>query len=257
MTVFSGYARYYDLLYHDKDYRTEAEFVDRLIRLHAPQALRILELGCGTGIHGILLAEKGYDVVGLDLSDDMLVTAQQRVAELAEPIAKHVRFFHGDARYFHVEGRFDVALALFHVMSYQLSNDDLRAVFAQVKSHLAPGGVFIFDCWYGPAVLSDPPAVRVKRFADASTSVTRIAVPTLHPNLNSVDVNYQLFIRHEASAAVEELSETHHVRYLFRPELELLADAAGLRIESSGAWLSDREPDCSTWYVYFVVKHQE
>jgi SAM-dependent methyltransferase len=188
MTVFGGYARYYDLLYRDKDYRGETDFVERLIRRHAPDACRILELGCGTGIHGIMLAEKGYEIVGLDRSEDMLSAAAQRVAGLSQAIAKRVRFIRGDVRDFQVEGRFDAVVSLFHVLSYQLTNDDLRAVFSRVKTHLAPGGAFIFDCWYGPAVLTDRPTIRVKRFADDSTSVTRIAVPTLHPNLNRVDI---------------------------------------------------------------------
>jgi SAM-dependent methyltransferase len=257
MTAFGGYARYYDLLYRDKDYHGETEFIDRLIRRYAPGARRILELGCGTGGHGILLAEKGYNVVGLDRSEEMLAAAGQRVAQLPAATTSRVNFFQGDARSFKVEGRFDVALALFHVMSYQLQNDDLRAVLARVKAHLAPGGVFIFDCWYGPAVLTDRPVVRVKRFADDATGVTRIAEPTLHPNLNRVDVKFELFIQDIASGTVEKLSELHQMRYLFRPEVELLAKDAGLHVASCGAWMSDQEPDFSTWYACFVLKHQE
>ncbi len=254
MTAFGGYARYYDLLYRDKDYRGETEFVDGLIRKYSPNAQRVLELGCGTGIHGVMLAERGYDVIGLDLSENMLAAAARRVIGLPQAVARRVRFFRGDIRDFHVEGRFDVVLALFHVMSYQLSNDDLRAVFDNIKTHLAPDGVFIFDCWYGPAVLTERPTVRVKHLADDNASVTRIAVPTLHPNLNRVDVQFQLFIMDKRRDAVEELSELHQVRYLFRPELELLADASGLRIESCGEWMTGREPDHSTWYAYFVLK---
>jgi SAM-dependent methyltransferase len=257
VTAFGGYARYYDLLYRDKDYRGETEFVERVIRAHVPAPRRVLELGCGTGVHGILLAERGYDVVGLDISEEMLGVAARRVAGLPPRVAEHVRFLRGDVRDVRVEGRFDAVLALFHVLSYQLTNDDLRAVFAGVKACLAPEGVFIFDCWYGPAVLTDRPAVRVKRFADENTVVTRVAVPALHPNLNRVDVRYQLFVKDLHAQKVEEISETHRMRYLFHPELELLAEVAGLRIESCGAWMSDREPDCSTWYVYFVVRHRD
>lgn len=254
MKAFGGYARYYDLLYRDKDYRGETDFVDRLIRTHVPQARRVLELGCGTGVHGTMLAEKGYEVVGLDASDEMLAAATRRLAGLPATIANRPRFFKGDARNFRLDERFDVVLALFHVMSYQLTNDDLRSVFAKVKEHLAPGGGFIFDCWYGPAVLTDRPTVRVRQLADATTHVTRIAIPSLHPNSNRVDVQYQLFIRDQKSAAIEELSELHQVRYLFHPELELLAGSAGLRVESAGAWMSGEPADFSTWYAYFIVK---
>src|SRR3990172_1554551 len=105
MKAFGGYARYYDLLYHDKDYRAETEFVEQLIRKHAPGARHIFELGCGTGIHGIMLAEKGYEVTGLDLSERMLAMAAQRVASLPRTIAERVHFFRGDARDFKVEGK--------------------------------------------------------------------------------------------------------------------------------------------------------
>jgi SAM-dependent methyltransferase len=256
MTSFGGYARYYDLLYRDKDYRGETEFVERVIRAHVPDARRILELGCGTGVHAIMLAERGYHVVGIDLSEEMLSVATQRAGRLPPEIANRVRFVQGDARGANVNGRFDAVLALFHVLSYQLTNDDLRAVFTGVKARLAPEGVFIFDCWYGPAVLTDRPAVRVKQLADDTTSVTRIAIPSLHPNLNGVDVRYRLFVKDLHSKEVEEISETHRLRYLFRPELELLAENAGLRIDSCGAWMSGQELDFSTWYAYFVVKHR-
>jgi SAM-dependent methyltransferase len=255
MTAFGSYARYYDLLYRDKDYRGETDFVEELIRKHTADAQRVLELGCGTGIHGIMLAEQGYEVQGLDISETMLEMAAQRVASLPAEVAQRIRFFRGDARDFTVDGNFDAIVSLFHVLSYQVTDDDLRAVFSGVKSCLAPGGVFIFDCWYGPAVLSDPPEVRVKTLEDDRTSVTRIATPTLHGDENRVDVHYQLSITDKQTQAVEELTELHRMRYLFRPEVELLAAEAGLQVVSSGAWLSDRAADTTTWYVYFTLTH--
>ena len=90
MKAFGGYARYYDLLYRDKDYLGETEFVERLIQRHSPGARRILELGCGTGIHAVMLAEKGYEVTGLDLSEGMLEVAAQRVVKLPKTISDRI-----------------------------------------------------------------------------------------------------------------------------------------------------------------------
>ena len=150
-------------------------------------------------------------------------------------------------------GRFDAVISLFHVMSYQIGNSDLLAVFDTVKQHLNPKGVFIFDCWYGPAVLSDPPVVRVKRLENERVEVTRIAEPEMCPNENRVAVHYQVFIKEKSTGKVEILEETHRMRYLFMPEILGLCEEFGFSVLDSGEWVTDREPGLDTWGVYFVV----
>jgi len=145
-------------------------------------------------------------------------------------------------------------VALFHVMSYQTGNEDLEATLRTAREHLKPGGVFIFDCWYGPAVLTERPEVRVKRLEDTAIVVTRIAEPVLRPNENVVEVNYQVFIKDKARAAVEEVRETHLMRYLFRPEIEWLSKAAGFTLISCQEWMAGREPGGHTWNVCQVIR---
>ena len=77
----------------------------------------------------------------------------------------------------------------------------------------------MFDFWYGPAVLSDPPVVRVKRLEDAATRVLRIAEPTMHFNENVAEVAYHVLVTDQASGQMEEIRERHSMRYLFEPEL--------------------------------------
>jgi len=252
--VFAHYSRYYDLLYRDKDYPAEAGFVAGLLARHAPTAKSLLELGCGSGRHAELLAGRGLSVHGVDLSADMLAQARARLERAPADTAARLDFSQGDARTVRMGRRFDCVFALFHVMSYQATNADLLAAFATAREHLAPGGVFIFDCWYGPAVLSDRPAVRVKRMEDDRIGVTRIAEPAMHPNECLVDVGYTVFVRDKASQAVETIHETHRMRYLFRPEIELLAQSAGMQVEHACEWLTGREPGEGTWGVCFVVR---
>lgn len=253
MTIFNNYARYYDLLYRDKDYTAEAKFIDRLIQSKAPNTSTILELGCGTGNHALLLATAGYRVHGVDLSTEMLKYAQAR-CDLVEPeLAAKLQFSQGDLRQVRLDIKFDVILSLFHVISYQTTNADLLAALETVKTHLKPGGTFIFDVWYGPAVLSDPPTIRIKRLEDKSIQVTRIAEPIMYPNENLVDVNYQVFIKDKNSGAIDELTETHRMRYLFRTELELLLNRLQMYIIEDGEWLTHHQPGLNTWGVYFVV----
>jgi len=255
MNVFGTYARYYDLLYASKDYVGEAEFVHQLLQTYAPEAKSILELGCGTGAHAIQLAQYGYSLHGIDLSAEMLQRAHQNLNQVPPTIAAQLQFSQGDIRDVQLDEQFDAIISLFHVMSYQTTNADLMASFATVKAHLKPNGVFIFDCWYGPAVLSDRPTVRVKRLEDETLQVTRIAEPTFHPNDNVVDVNYHIFTRDKTSGTVQEIQETHRMRYLFQPELDLVMAAVGLERVASRGWMIENMPGFDTWGVYFAVRH--
>ena len=252
MSVFGNYARYYDLLYRDKDYVGESQFIDRLIQTHTPAARDLLELGCGTGYHAILLAQSGYQIHGVDLSREMLQQAELRRSQLPIELAAKLQFQQGDLRTLRLERVFDVVISLFHVISYQTTNEDLQAAFATVKAHLKPGGIFIFDLWYGPAVLTDRPTVRIKRLEDEAICVTRIAEPVIHLNENLVDVNYQVLIRDKTDHTVAELSESHRLRYLFKPELDLLLERSGFQIVDCREWMSDREIGSDTWGVYAI-----
>src|SRR4051812_7343072 len=136
MSVFGAYSQYYDLLYKDKDYRGEADYVCSLIERHHPGARAVLDLGCGTGRHALLLAENGYRMTGVDRSPEMLATANAQLASADSASAARLassgaapEFREGDVRSVRVGQRFDVVVSLFHVMSYQTSNADLQAAF--------------------------------------------------------------------------------------------------------------------------------
>ena len=252
MTVFGHYAQYYDLLYRDKDYAGETEFVHRLLQRHAPGAKTIVELGCGTGVHAEHMSRMGYEVHGVDRSTEMLDRARSRLANLSEKQAARLMFFQDDIRTVRLATKADAVIALFHVMSYQARNDDLNAAFATARHHLAPGGILVFDCWYGPAVLSERPVIRVKRLEDNEINVTRIAEPVMRPNENLVDVNYHVIIRQKTSGNVEELREMHRMRYLFTPEIAMLLSSNHMELVWSEEWITGRVPGIDTWGVCFV-----
>ncbi|MBD1849818.1 class I SAM-dependent methyltransferase [Cyanobacteria bacterium FACHB-502] len=255
MNVFGNYARYYNLFYRDKDYAGEAQFIHQLLQTHAPNATSILDLGCGTGTHAILLAQQGYQVHGVDLSADMLQQANEQCTQLSTDLQARLHFSQADIRQVRLNQTFDIVLSLFHVVSYQTTNEDLQATFATVREHLKPGGIFIFDVWYGPAVLTDLPTVRVKRLEDDEITITRIAEPTMYPNENWVDVNYQVYIQNKHSQAIEEFKETHRMRYLFYPELELLFKNCKMQIINCREWLHDQEAGFNTWNTHFLVRN--
>ncbi|MGH8222647.1 MAG: class I SAM-dependent DNA methyltransferase [Woeseiaceae bacterium] len=245
--VFDAYARYYDLLYADKDYAAEAQYVDSHIREHLPNAGRILELGSGTGAHAEHFARMGYSVHGIDQSEKMLVRASERKASLPPDIAERMTFGGGDVRSVRTGEHYDAVVSLFHVISYLPRNSDLDAAFATAAAHLRSGGLFFFDFWYGPAVLAQKPESRVKRLEDKDIRVTRTARPHLRVNENVVDVDYSVAIEVKVTGQVDDIRETHRMRYLFLPEIARLAVPATWSEPKAFAWMKRDALDESVW----------
>lgn len=244
MSNFAEYSAYYDLLYREKDYAGEAAYIAALIRAAHPSARTVMDLGCGTGRHAGLLQNLGYDICGMDMSATMLEEARR-----TQPA---ITFHQGDARTFRLDQTFDVVVSLFHVASYQTSNQDFAAYLETARSLLAPGGVFIFDFWYGPAVLTDPPAVRVKRLEDDQLKVLRIAEPHHDTLRNTVDVRYQVQI--ETAAGSRQFSESHLMRYFFVPEIELFLKNSGLKLDKLMAWQEERLPTSADWGACAIAR---
>ena len=171
---------------------------------------------------------------GVDRSSSMLNTANERCANLPPALRERLTFTQGDLRHIRLEQQFDVVTALFHVISYQTKNEALQAAFETARAHLRPAGTFIFDCWYGPAVLCQRPEVRVARFEDEAVEVTRIAEPRLLLNENRVDAHYQLLARAKTGHSLDVQEKVHELRYLFKPEIEKLLGDAGMRLSTWG-----------------------
>ena len=257
MSVFGSYSRYYNLLYKDKDYVGEAAYLAALLKRHSTAPVQtLLELGCGTGKHAALLGGTGIRVTGVDRSPEMIDQARGLAESLSGiPESARPSFHQGDIASVRFSEKFDAVCSLFHVMSYQTSNEDLMAAFRTAREHLNPGGLFLFDVWYGPAVLTDRPAVRIKRMSDDHGEIVRLAEPGLNPAENVVEVNYEIIVRGGESAGSESLKETHRMRYLFGPELALFALQSGFSdIVHSEEWMTGRRPGFDTWGVVYGAK---
>jgi hypothetical protein len=149
---------------------------------------------------------------------------------------------------------YDVVLSLFHVMSYATANADQRAAFDSARAHLRAGGLFVFDFWYGPAVLSDRPRHVSKEVADDRISVTRSTTPVMLVNENCVDVCFDVRVTARQGAEKHAFSERHRMRYLFLPEIDQALQVAGFGLVSSQAWLTRQALDDRTWYGCVVAQ---
>ena len=202
MKVFDLYSKYYDMLYYDKDYSKEVDYIVSLIQKNLPGTKTILDLGCGSGKHTILLAKKGYKIHGIDQSDTMLKEAKERLMN-TPGMSANVSFSKGDIRTLEFDEEYDVITALFHVISYLNTNNDLKATFKTVHSLLKNDGIFIFDLWYGPCVLTERPKVTTKEAENEEVKIVRVCNPVMHSEKNQVDVNYQISVTCKKTGAKE------------------------------------------------------
>lgn len=255
MNIFNAYSDYYDLLYSDKDYESEVVYIHQLLKKYNKNAKSILNLGCGTGNHDFFLIEHGYQVTGVDYSGINIAKANAKLSKLTLKESQ-LSFIKGDIRNIRLNRTFDVVLALFHVMSYQITNEDVKAVFSTAKTHLNKNGILIFDCWYGPAVLTDRPSVRLKQIENEQVSIRRFAEPEIFPNENTVNVNYSVIIKDKSNNKISEIYESHMMRYFFNPEIQEIIKQERFRLISCTEWMTNKIPGFDTWNVCFIQTNE-
>lgn len=250
MDKFNLYAKYYDLLYEDKDYKAEVDYVNRLIIDHTTITVgSLLDLGCGTGIHASLFEKFGYKVHGVDLSSKMIDQARNTFADVV-----NLEFFESDITTFEKKEKYDIVTSLFHVISYQNSNENIVKSFTTAYNHLKDDGLFIFDFWYGPGVLTDRPESRLKVLENDVIHVSRKATPQIHINKNIVDVKYDINIVNKTDDSKQQISELHSMRYFFIQELSFYLKHVGFEMLDFFEWMTLKKPDTNSWNVVVVAK---
>lgn len=247
---FKDYANYYNLLYQDKDYKAECDYVHRLLQQYCPGYQNILDLGCGTGKHVFEFEKLGYTANGVDLSPYMIRMAKEEKAKLLS----EANFEVGDIRNYRSKVKYDAVVSLFHVMSYQVSDEDVMKAFEMVRLALKKEGLFVFDYWHGPAVLIDRPVSRIKTFENSLMKVNRVSHPEMDFERHLVNVAFEVSIENKRDGEKTTLQEIHPMRFLFVPEIESLAKRAGFEVLKNYNWMSEDELDISSWYGLSVLK---
>jgi SAM-dependent methyltransferase len=158
-----------------------------------------------------------------------MLDAARRRAEHAG--SSNVSFVRGDIRSVRLGLQFDAVICMFAVLGYQTRDEDVARAIEAVRSHLAPGGPFTFDVWYGPAVEMAGPSARVKVVATADGELERQASAVLERNAHLCTVSYRLISRRPGMPE-RVTGEVHRMRYFFSDELQRFLGAAGLSLEN-------------------------
>ncbi len=253
----AAYSQAYDTLYREKDYAAECDLLERIFREHGgDRVASVLDLGCGTGNHSLPLAGRGYDVVGVDRSPGMLEQARAKAEDLPDG-TQAPSFVESDLRDLELDGAFDAVLLMFAVLGYQLGNADVLAALRTARRHARPGGLLVFDVWYGPAVLTLRPGERVKVSDADDGKLIRATSGRLDVDRHRCEVSYTLW-QISDQRLVDETSERHGMRYFFPQELRLFLDLSGFELLRLTAFPSVTEPcDETTWNALAVARARE
>lgn len=246
------FARYYDLIYSDKNYIAEVELFEALVGRYSPAGVAsVLEAGCGTGGHALLLAERGYDICAVDRSGGMLEIARAKPQGAGSPI----EWVEQDLQTLELSRTFDACASFFGVLSFQLSNEDMMQALRSIRRHLEPSGLLLADVWYGPTVLSERPEKRLKIVEASGHRLLKYSTPELDPFHHTNVVHQHVLVLDEGKTVVAEIEEAQTVRFWFPQELKGFLEHAGFEVLSFFAYPdADRLPSSGDWDLGFVAR---
>lgn len=144
MNSYTSLAPVYDRLNADIDYAGWADFIEKQFAAHGSKAVSsVLDLACGTGSMTVELARRGYDMTGIDLSEDMLAVARAKCD--GEHFRHSVLLVRQNMAEFELYGTVDAIICCLDSLNYLTDTASLARTFAHVHNYLEPDGLFVFD----------------------------------------------------------------------------------------------------------------
>ncbi len=254
MSSYIGkYAEYYDLIYADKPYKSEAAFLNDCIEKYGkPEASKnLLELACGSGRHALEFENLGYKVLATDYSEDLLRVAKRRAKEAGS----EVDFSMADMRELDLpEKNFNTALCLFDSIGYVQTDQAVKKVLENVRDHLVNKGLFLFEFWHAEAMLNHYEPFRVRKWPLPNGKLLRISETELIPEDGLARVAYEIYeLRNDLSYSM--IKEIQINRYFSIDEMAAFLEGAAFE---ALAWLNgytwDEQIDDTSWHVLCIAR---
>ena len=247
MDAYTSFAQVYDLFMDNVPYEEWAAYVRGILTQYGIGSGLVLDLGCGTGSLTECLARAGYDMIGVDSSEDMLEIAMDKRGRSGLDILYLLQ----DMREFELYGTVRAVVSICDSMNYILDYADLVQVFRLVNNYLDPGGIFIFDLnteYKYEALMGS------RTFAEDREDGSFIWYNEYSPEDHINEYDLTLFVRE--GKLFRRFQETHYQRAYSPAEVRRAAAEAGMEFEACwDAFSRDPvKPDSERMYMVFREK---
>ena len=257
MQPYTGFASVYDLFMDNVPYDEWTDYLEYLLKQNNIDKGLVLELGCGTGSITRGLASKGYDMIGIDYSEEMLSVAREKSVESDQGIL----YLCQDMREFELYGTVAAVISVCDSMNYILSEEDLLRVFRLVNKYLDPNGLFIFDLdtqYAYEEILGD------STIAENRDEGSFIWENTYYEEEMMNEVNLTLFLPDMESENQEETQknlyckyEEVHLRKAYTIDtIKTLIEEAGMEWVAVYDALTEEEPKDESERVYILAREK-
>ena len=248
METYTTFAEVYDEMMEDIPYEEWCRYLVGLLQEFGVKDGLVLELGCGTGIMTELLAENGYDMIGVDSSEEMLAEALEK----REKSGHDILYLQQDMREFELFGTVRAVVSVCDSINYILEEKELVQVFSLVNNYLDPEGVFIFDMktehFYrdlaGDAV-----------YGQNGEDVSLIWENCYYPEDRINEYSLAMFLREEDGRYRKE-EEVHYQRAYTVEEVRRSMEAAGLQWVAAWDAFTQKPPTEESSRIYIIGKEQ-
>lgn len=248
MDKYTDFASVYDILMSHIPYDDWADYMESILKQHGVDKGLVLELGCGTGAMTRRMATKGYDMIGIDISEEMLSIARQK----SEGLEDGILYLCQDMREFELYGTVAAVFCVCDSINYMLTAEDLSKVFRLVANYLDPGGLFIFDMdteYLYREVLGDNINFMKHELGDF------VWENSFYPEDMINEVNLTLYIKQE-NALYKRYEETHIRRAYDVNTVKSLLTEAGLEMVGAYHELTGKRARPDSERIYIIAREK-
>lgn len=247
MEAYSDFATVYDIFMDETPYEAWKEHIQDILERYGITDGLVLELGCGTGTLTQLLQDSGYDMIGVDNSQEMLAIAMEK----KEQSGKDILYLNQDMREFELYGTVRAVISVCDSVNYLLEKEDLIKTFRLVNNYLDPQGIFLFDfntLYKYKEVIGDT------TIAENRDDCSFIWENYYHDEEHINEYDLTIFVKEQEPALFHKFVETHYQRGYTLEEMKEIIQMSGLEYLTAMDADTMETPGAESERIYIIAR---